>query len=85
MSENKSEYIVTDLTHDLGDGVLLPELTKALTKTNLIYREDPKLTFHRYVLFVIFGPRKWRLWQVIAINSLGGHVGVVILIRSSIG
>ena len=55
MSENKSEYIVTDLTHDLGDGVLLPELTKALTKTNLIYREDPKLTFHRYVLFVILG------------------------------
>ena len=47
LSDNGSEYIVTDLTEDLGDGVLLPELTRALTQTNLNYREEPKLTFHR--------------------------------------
>ena len=50
LSDNKSQYIVMDLTADLGDGVLLPELTKALTKTDLAYREDPKLTFHRFSL-----------------------------------
>ncbi|KAL5269728.1 hypothetical protein ACHWQZ_G003256 [Mnemiopsis leidyi] len=37
-----------DLVEDLGDGVLLPELTKALTLKDIWYREDPKLTFHRY-------------------------------------
>ena len=36
-----------DLVEDLGDGVLLPELTKALTLKDLVYREEPKLTFHR--------------------------------------
>ena len=47
LSDNNSEYIVMDLVEDLGDGVLLPELTKALTLKDIWYREDPKLTFHR--------------------------------------
>ena len=47
LSDNNSEYIVMDLVEDLGDGVLLPELTKALTLKDLAYREEPKLTFHR--------------------------------------
>lgn len=42
--------MITDLISDLGDGVLLPELTRALTGNQINYRADPKLTFHRLVI-----------------------------------